>query len=357
MNDTVYGERNMRTPTLNTTLLVVVSVAISLGMAQTPLESKELAVETKESAIESKGTSAVQSKETAAVKSGGTAAVDSKAPRPSCCSSTQKTDDAALPEEYFNVADDAFNIPEDGCDPIRFQQAKYLIGTGREFIKIAKPLHERMQEQILLAKTLKGRADTLMNQMPAVGSPKLQGAALKAAMGDYTKSLQAFVNNAEKYRLNLRTFRDTIGECQRAQADYDRQRNLYDLHCDQFHVQGLSEIEAPHICGQLDLTQSEAGHIAGELRADEQRLQAAMAEANINSELLGEARRLAAPNINNATTQAVRMQEEEKLAKEFGRLREEYEFLNIQAKVLGVDKRKEAGKMIHSVSGKVVNNR
>lgn len=345
MNDTVYGERNMRTGSLNATLLVVVFVAISLGVAQTKVESKEPAAESRVPAVES-NEPAVESKVTA---------VESKTTRGGCCSSNQKIGNSAITDEYFNVADDAFNTPEDGCDPIRFQQAKYLIGTGREFIKTAKPLHERMQEQILLAKTLKGRADTIMNQMPAVGSPKLQGAALKAAMDDYKKSLQAFVNNADQYQLNLRTFRDTIGECQRAQADYDRQRNLYALHCDQFHVQGLSQIEAPHICGQLDLTQGEAGHIAGALRADEQRLQAAMAEANINSALLGEARRLAAPNISNATTQAVRLQEEEKLAKEFGRLREEYEFLNIQAKVLGADKRKEAAKTIRSVSGKVVN--
>lgn len=269
---------------------------------------------------------------------------------------TAKSNNPAITDDYFNVADDAFNVFEDGCDPVRFQQAKYLIGTGRDFIKTAKPLHERMQEHLLVAKTLKGRADVLMNKMPAVGSPKLKGAALKAAMDDYTKSLQAFVNNAEKYRLNLQTFRDTIGECKAAQAEYDRQRNLYDLHCDQFHVQGFSQIEAPHICGELDLTQGEAQHVAAELRADEQRLQQAMADVNGRSQILREANNLAAGNISNSATQAKRLEEEEKLAKQFGRLREEYEFLNIQAKVLGVEKQKEAGKMIRqSVSGKVVN--
>jgi hypothetical protein len=286
------------------------------------------------------------------LKSDGTAQSGSKA-KPG---NSSTTGDPAVTDAYFNVFDDAFNVPEDGCDPIRFQQAKYLIKTGKEFIETAKPLHERMQEQILVAKTLKGRADVLMNKMPAVGSPKLKGAALKAAMDDYTKSLQTFVNNAENYRFNLQTFRDTIGECKAAQAQYDRQRNLYDLHCDQFHVQGFSQIQAPHICGTLDLTQGEAQHVAAELRADEQRLRQAMAEVNGKSELLNEANKLASGNISNSTTQAKRLEEEEKLAKQFGRLREEYEFLNIQAKVLGVQKQKEAGKMVkQTVSGKVVN--
>lgn len=272
-----------------------------------------------------------------------------------CCSGGTDSGNSSVTDDYFSIADDAFNAPEDGCDPVRYQQAKYLLETGREFIRTAKPLHERMQEHILMAKTLKGRADVLMNKMPAVGSPKLQGAALKAAMDDYSKSLQAFVNNAEKYRLNLKTFKDTIGACHAAQANYDRQRQLYDLHCEQFHVQGFAQIEAPPICPQMDLTQGEAQHIAGELRADEQRLQQAMADLNGRSQILTEANRLASGNIRNSATQAIRLQEEEKLAKEFGRLKEEYEFLNIQARVLGVDKRKEAGKTIRqSVSGKVV---
>lgn len=267
-----------------------------------------------------------------------------------CCNTGAVTYESVKNENFD------FDFPEDGCHPVRFHQARYLIEECRDFIKTAKPLHERMQEQILLAKTLKGRADMLMNNMPAVAPPKLQGKALEAAVDEYKKSLQAFVDNADKYRLNLQAFRNTIGECQRAQAAYDRQRQLYNLHCNQFHVTGLAQIEAPRICPPLNVTEGEASHIANQIRADEQRLREQMSELNTRSALLNESRSLVAANLTNTATEAVRQREEEKLVKEFGRLREEYEMLKIQSTVLGTTKQIEAGKTIRrSVSGKVVN--
>lgn len=266
----------------------------------------------------------------------------------SCCSAN--TVSRAVPDEDFT-----YDLPEEGCDPLRFHQARYLIEANREFIRTAKPLHEKMQEQILIAKTLKGEANMLLNQIPTVAPPKLKGAALQAAMGEYTKSLQAFVNNADRYKANLSNFRLTIGECQRAQATYDAQRAQYNLHCDQFHVQGLANIEPPHICGALNLSAGEASQISGLLRADEQRLAKTMTDLRNANSLVQESRNLVAANLANTVNDSVRQREEEKLAREFGRLKEEYSMLKIQSDMLGSVKQKEAGKLIHrSISGKVV---
>jgi hypothetical protein len=265
----------------------------------------------------------------------------------SCCGSNPKPTD----EDF------TFDVPEDGCDPVRFLQARYLIEENREFIAKGKLLHEKMQEQILIAKTLKGEANMLLNQVPAVAPPKLKGVQLQSAVRDYTKDLQTFVNNANRYKFNLQTFRSTIGECHRAQAAYDQQRGLYNLHCDQFHVNGLSNIEPPHICGQLNATAGEAGSIAGMLRADEQKLSASMQELRNNSALVTEGRNMVAANLTATATESVRQREEEKLAKEFGRLREEYEMLKIQSKMLGTEKQKEAGRSVKSVSGNVVKSK
>lgn len=265
-----------------------------------------------------------------------------------CCSG-KMVSPAVLDEDF------TYDIPEEGCDPVRFLQARYLIEKNREFINTAKPLHEKVQEQLLIAKTLKGEANMLLNRVPAVAPPKLKGPALQAAVADYTKSLQAFVNNADRYKANLNNFRLTIGECQRAQAQYDAQRSAYDLHCNQFHVPGLANIEPPHICGALNLTAGEASQISGLLRADEQRLQKTMTELNTAGALVQESRNLVASNLANTAHDAIRQREEEKLAKQFGRLKEEYEMLKIQSNMLGADKQKQAGKMIHrSVAGNVV---
>ncbi len=266
----------------------------------------------------------------------------------SCCS-PEKVSRSVLTEDF------TYALPEEGCDPLRFHQARYLIEANREFMRTAIPLHEKMQEQILIAKTLKGEANMLLNRVPAVAPPKLTGSALQAAMAEYTRSLQAFVNNTDKYQANLNNFRQTIGECHRAQAAYDAQRNQYKLHCDQFHVPGLAAVEMPHICGALNLSAGEASQISSLLRADEQRLTKTMTELNTAGALVQESRGMVAANLANTANEAVRQREEEKLAKQFGRLKEEYEMLKIQAKMLTPEKQKLAGKMIHrSVSGNVV---
>lgn len=254
-----------------------------------------------------------------------------------------------------NTEDFTFDSPEPGCDPLRFLQARYLIEENREFIRNGKALHENMQNQILIAKTLKGNANMMQNGIPVVTPPKLSGAALQSAVRDYTKDLQTFVNHADRYKANLNVFRTTIGECQRAQATYNQQRQLYDLHCNQFHVNGLNTIEPPHICGVLQATAGEASHIANMLRSDEQKLSASMQELKNNNALVQESRSIVAANLAATANDAVRQREEEKLAREFGRLREEYEMLKIQSKMLGGEKQKEAGKLIRrSVQGNVV---
>lgn len=272
----------------------------------------------------------------------------------SCCSAKSGASGGAKsvydPNEDFTYA-----IPEDGCPPVRFHQARYLIEQNREFIQQGKALHEQIQNQILIAKTLKGEANMFLNNIPAAKPPKLAGPALQAAVRDYTRDLQAFVNHADRYKANLETFRKTIGECQRAQATYEQQRGLYKLHCDQFHVSGLSNIEPPHICGAVVATAGEASTIANMLRSDEQKLRASMAELNNNSALVNESRNMVAANLTATATESIRQREEEKLAKEFGRLREEYEMLKIQSNMLGTKNQQETGKLIkRSVSGNVV---
>ncbi len=274
----------------------------------------------------------------------------------SCCPvGTPRTHDGKPVDLIGEYDSGLLDTPEEGCDLVRFHQARYLIESCRDYIKAAKPLHEKMEQQILIAKTLKGRADMLMNNIPVVAPPKLRGSALESATRDYTRDLQVFVNHADQYKMNLQVFRNTIGECRAAQAAYDRQRNLYDLHCNQFHVNGLANIEAPHICGALGLTEGEAGHISGMLRADEQRLARTMQELRQTDGLVQESRSIVAANINASAHDAMRQKEEERLAKEFGRLREEYELLKIQSNMLGTAKQREAGRLIQrSVSGNVV---
>ncbi|MBX9669499.1 MAG: hypothetical protein K2X93_17890 [Candidatus Obscuribacterales bacterium] len=295
------------------------------------------------------GASPTASAMTRCIQEQGTARASTKT---SCCAGNADETKADLIGEYNSGM---LDLPEEGCDPVRFHQARYLIESCRDYIKVAKPLHEKMEQQILIAKTLKGKADMLINNIPAVAPPKLKGLALQSATQDYTKDLQSFVNHADQYKMNLQIFRNTIGECRAAQAAYDRQRNQYDLHCNQFHVTGLSDIEPPHICGALGLTEGEAGHISGMLRADEQRLSQTMQELRQTNALVQESRNMVAANINASAHDAMRQKEEQKLSKEFGRLREEYELLKIQSNMLGTAKQREVGRLIQrSVSGNVV---
>ena len=274
----------------------------------------------------------------------------------SCCAAQEPASGQSCCAPVVQTKVDAAEIKrlldqdsEPGCDPARFYQAKYLINSCNDFLSKAKPLHERMQEDILIAKTLQGEADMSINSMPT-NHVQLKGKALEDAKRQYATNLQSFASHAQAYQAALQKFQRDIGECHASQAQYDQQRSLYTLHCNQFHVANLPDLPPPHVCGALNMAEGDAARISGQIRADEQELAAAVATARQRNSVLAEGSRMAQTNILNTVKHSVRDQEEQKLSGQFGRLKEEYELLAIQGKALSPTVRKQVGATVRTTT-------
>lgn len=198
-------------------------------------------------------------------------------------------------------------------------------------MKTAKQLHEKNELLIAQAKNLKGRATQLHTVPTNLPPVKLQGRQLHEAKNQFNIDVQKFKDNADLYRAHLDEFRKQVGECAAAQAAYKEACKRYEMHCQQYH---MPNIEPPHICLEMDMSASQASDVAASLMNDQMRAIRAERELRDTNEKVRDLEQASAKADVNAEKQAQRMKREQELAAEFGRLRQEYDLLEIERKAI-----------------------
>lgn len=185
-------------------------------------------------------------------------------------------------------------------------------------------------------KKLSGRASQLQTVAPPnIPLVKLKGPQLQQAMKQFNVDVEQFRVHAADYNKHLGMFRSQIGECQAAKNAFDALHKKYEMHCDAYH---LNNIPPPHLCLEMNVSASEASSMANQLMSDQMR--ALRAEAQLNAEE-GKLRELEGMQ-GKADTLVVkasdRARREREIAGEFGKLRQEYELLEIERKTIEASK-------------------
>ncbi len=183
---------------------------------------------------------------------------------------------------------------------------------------------------------LTGRASQLQTVAPPnIPLIKLKGPQLQQALSQFNTDVDQFKIHAADYNKHLNMFRSQIGECQAAKHAFDDLHKKYEMHCDAYH---LNNIPPPHLCLEMNVSASEASSIANQLMNDQMR--ALRAEAQLNAEE-GKLRQLEGMQ-GKADTLVVkasdRARREKEIAGMFGRLRQEYELLEIERKTIEASK-------------------
>lgn len=217
------------------------------------------------------------------------------------------------------------------CDPQREQQARRLIDSATQFIKTAQ--EHRLSSELLIAeaKKLKGQARILEKKTAVPPSKRLSPAQYKAAVAQFEGDVELFKQHAKKYNEHMNAFRRQVGECSSNQARYEAQAREYSLHSNRYHV---GNIPPPHICVDLNFTESEARTVANSYLEDRKRLVQAEQELNEQERLLKRAESASLQADKTVVQQAERAQREREIAGEFAKLKQEYELIEIERKAL-----------------------
>lgn len=212
----------------------------------------------------------------------------------------------------------------------RIDSAKNIIAQNENFKLHARQFHLDADADVQRAHKLKGQAESLEKALRA-GTGKMDGTKLKDALGKYNIDLSDFRKHTMLYNAHLAQLQQQIGECHADEKQYQATLEQYKLHTQQFHI---PDVRPPHICGQLDVSRVEARGIAGKLAGDQQRVlgeQAALAAAE------GRLRDTVAQSFGTdvkVLREADRHVQEQKLAAEFARLKDEFESLTIENEAL-----------------------
>lgn len=234
----------------------------------------------------------------------------------------------------------------------RIESAQSIIDQGNKYIRQARKLHEQSKLQIAEAKRLKGQAEKLEHIVP--GTPQVQKLTpqqYKSALRTYQQDIEQFKTHANEYNAHLSKFQQMIGECHANDALYKEMAERYKLHVDRFH---MPAILPPHICGALDLNQNEASSLSWMLRADRRRVAEAEQALRAEERKLAQNESMASSVAARLKSNAQRAEQEQQLAAEFGRLKKEYDLLEIEGKTLTASNKGQPGKVTRtSVSAKI----
>lgn len=179
---------------------------------------------------------------------------------------------------------------------------------------------------------LTGRASTLQtNTMPNIPLIRLKGPQLQQAMRQYNVDVEQFKIHAADYNKHYNLFKSQIGECHAARAAFDDLHKKYEMHCTAYH---LNNIPPPRLCPPMAGSVAEANSIAGQLRSDQMR--ALRAEGQLRQE---EGRLRELENMQGTADALVvksgeRDRREREIAGMFGRLRQEYDLLEIERRTI-----------------------
>ncbi|MBS1953053.1 MAG: hypothetical protein JST89_02645 [Cyanobacteria bacterium SZAS-4] len=210
----------------------------------------------------------------------------------------------------------------------REENAARLIAQAQNLNKQAAKLHGKAETSINAANRLAGQAHSLTLK---VGSPQF-----KSAVAQYSGDLAQFKAHAEQYNAHLADFQKTIGECQATEAAYDKELKDYQLHVNLFHLPDLTgAVRPPHICGRLQMTQSESSRVANSVRADQLKIIAAQQNLNNEEIKLRQAQTAELSTEKKAVNASIREKHEQELAGEFGKLKQEYDLLKMENEALG----------------------
>lgn len=202
---------------------------------------------------------------------------------------------------------------------------------------------------------LSGRASQLQTVAPPnIPLIRLKGPAFQQALRQFNADVEAFKVHAAEYNKHLNLFRSQVGECQAAKEAFNDLHKKYEMHCDAYH---LNNIPPPHLCLEMNVSASEASGIANQLMNDQMR--ALRAEAQLRNEE-GKLRELEGMQgkADNLVVKATdRARREREIAGMFGRLRQEYDLLEIERKTIDASRSangKSASPVVRPyVSGKV----
>ena len=190
----------------------------------------------------------------------------------------------------------------------------------------AKPADNSKDEK------LTGRASTLQTMpMPNIPLIKLKGPQLQQAMRQYNADVEQFKIHAADYNKHYNLFKSQVGECHAARTAFDALHKKYEMHCTAYH---LNNIPPPRLCPPMAGSVAEANSIAGQLRSDQMR--ALRAEGQLRQEE-GRLRELEGMQGNAdalVVKGAERDRREREIAGMFGRLRQEYDLLEIERKTI-----------------------
>jgi len=209
----------------------------------------------------------------------------------------------------------------------RIEDAQRLIAVNQDFKLHAQQFHTEANTRINEAKKLSTEAAQLKARTEIL---KDQG-KLKGALGQYNADIGAFKEHAGQYAEHLAMFQQQIGECHSDEQQYQLNLEQYIIHCNQFH---LPNIQPPHICGTLEVTQEESAQLAHQLYSDRSRM--VQAESNLNNaeQKLQNALFQEAGLKTKALSNNRRENEEQSLVSEFARLGSEYKSLEAERQFL-----------------------
>ncbi|MBC7997589.1 MAG: hypothetical protein IAF58_06590 [Leptolyngbya sp.] len=200
---------------------------------------------------------------------------------------------------------------------------------------------------------LSGRASQLQTvPTPNIPLIKLKGLQLQQAQKQFGDDVKNFKVHAAEYNKNLNLFRSQIGECHAAQETFQGLHKKYEMHCNQYHMEN---IPPPHLCIDLTVSAAEASSMANQLMNDQMRALRAEAQLKLEETRLAQLENTTAAADKMVVKESDRARREKQLAGMFGRLRQEYELLEIERKTIDHSKSASAGKPVARpyVSGKI----
>ncbi|MBX9720747.1 MAG: hypothetical protein K2X81_05085 [Candidatus Obscuribacterales bacterium] len=211
---------------------------------------------------------------------------------------------------------------ESCTQPGRIESAMHIIAQAKDFKLKASQYHLNANETVDKAKRLKGEADKLKARVGAVDA---------SAPQEYKANLQAFKDHAASYRAHLDRVEHDLGYCKASEAAYQAQLKEYSLHVDTFH---MPNIRPPHVCGEMGVTERQAGQIANTLRADQVRVARSEQDLASAENSLENAMQASIHSDTSVYHRSKLAEEERKLAGEFAGLKTEYELLATQRNAL-----------------------
>lgn len=189
---------------------------------------------------------------------------------------------------------------------------------------------------------------------PNIPLIKLRGPQLQQAMKQFNDDVEQFKIHAADYNKHYNLFKSQVGECHAARSSFDQLHKKYEMHCTTYH---LNNIPPPKLCPPMNASVSEARSIANQLMNDQMRALRAEGQLRQEEGRLKELEGMQGTADNLVVKASERARREKEIAGMFGRLRQEYDLLEIERKTIdhsrGVSSKPSAPVVRPYVSGTV----